>query len=65
MNCATGESLASTEAQASDKNNVLDALGKAASEIRNKLGESLITVKKLDIPLEDASYAFARGSPGL
>ena len=55
VNCATGESLASTEAQASDKNNVLDALGKAASEIRNKLGESLNTVKKLDIPLEDAA----------
>ncbi len=55
VNCASGESLASTEAQASDKNHVLDALGKAASEIRNKLGESLSTVQKFDTPLEQAT----------
>jgi eukaryotic-like serine/threonine-protein kinase len=55
VNCASGESLASTEAQASDKNHVLDALGKTASEIRNKLGESLNTVKKFDTPLEQAT----------
>jgi len=55
VNCVTGESLASTEAQASDKNHVLDALGKTASEIRNKLGESLSTVQKFDTPLEQAS----------
>jgi eukaryotic-like serine/threonine-protein kinase len=55
VNCASGESLASTEAQASDKNHVLDALGKTASEIRNKLGESLSTVQKFDAPLEQAT----------
>jgi eukaryotic-like serine/threonine-protein kinase len=55
VNCESGESLASTEAQASDKNHVLDALGKTASEIRNKLGESLSTVQKFDTPLEQAT----------
>ena len=55
VNCASGEMLASTEAQASDKNHVLDALGKTASEIRNKLGESLSTVQKFDTPLEQAT----------
>jgi len=55
VNCSNGESLASTEAQASDKSHVLDALGKTASEIRNKLGESLSTVQKLDTPLEQAT----------
>jgi serine/threonine protein kinase/tetratricopeptide (TPR) repeat protein len=55
VNCVSGESLASTEAQASDKNHVLDALGKAASEIRGKLGESLSTVRKFDTPLEQAT----------
>jgi DNA-binding winged helix-turn-helix (wHTH) protein/tetratricopeptide (TPR) repeat protein len=55
VNCASGESLASTEAQAPDKNHVLDALGKTASDIRNKLGESLSTVQKFDIPLEQAT----------
>jgi DNA-binding winged helix-turn-helix (wHTH) protein/tetratricopeptide (TPR) repeat protein len=55
VNCASGETLASTEAQASDKNHVLDALGKTASDIRNKLGESLSTVQKFDMPLEQAT----------
>jgi serine/threonine protein kinase/tetratricopeptide (TPR) repeat protein len=55
VNCASSESLASTEAQASDKNHVLDALGKTASEIRSKLGESLSTVQRFDTPLEQAS----------
>ena len=55
INCVSGASLASTEAQASDKNHVLDALGKTASEIRNKLGESLSTVQKYDTPLEEAT----------
>jgi len=55
VNCANGATLASTEAQASDKNHVLDALGKMASEMRNKLGESLSTVQKFDTPLEQAT----------
>ncbi len=55
VNCISGESLASTEAQAGDKNHVLDALGKTASDIRNKLGESLSTVQKFDTPLDQAT----------
>ena len=55
VNCTNGELLASAEAQASDKNHVLDALGKTAAEIRNKLGESLSTVQKFDTPLEQAT----------
>ncbi len=55
LNCANGESLASTEAQASDKNHVLDALGKVASDIRGKLGESLASVQKYDAPLESVT----------
>ncbi len=55
VNCSTGGTLASTQAEASDKNHVLDALGKTASEMRNKLGESLHTVQKFDTPLEEAT----------
>ena len=55
VNCTRGEMLASTEAQASDKSHVLDALGKTASDIRNKLGESLNTLQKFDAPLEQAT----------
>src|SRR5438445_3776688 len=57
VNCSNGESLASAEAEASDKNHVLDALGKVASEIRSKLGEPLATVQKYDAPAENVTTA--------
>ena len=55
VNCANGDLLVSTEAQANDKSHVLDALSKAASEMRTKLGESLSTVQKYNTPLEQAT----------
>jgi tetratricopeptide (TPR) repeat protein len=55
VNCLNGESVASAEAQAGDKNHVLETLGKMSSEIRKKLGESLSTVQKLDTPIEQAT----------
>lgn len=57
LNCANGESLASAQAQAKDKNHVLDALGRLASEIRSKLGESLASVRKYDASPEDVTTA--------
>lgn len=53
--CLNGELVASSQAYASDKNKVLAALGKASSEIRKKLGESLASVKKFDTPIEQAT----------
>lgn len=55
VNCASGASLASAEATASDENHVLESLGKVSVEIRNRLGESLGTVRKFDTPLEQAT----------
>ena len=55
VSCAGGESLASTKAEAADKNHVLDALNEAASSMRSKLGESLSTVQKFDTPVEQAT----------
>src|SRR5882672_11122483 len=55
VNCVNGDLLASTEAQANEKSRVLDALGKAASEMRRKLGESLSTLQKYNTPLEQAT----------
>lgn len=52
INCVTGESVASAQAQAKDKDHVADALGKTISEIRKKLGESLTTIQRFDTPLE-------------
>jgi len=55
VNCVNGDLLASTEAQTSNKSQVLDALSKAASEMRSKLGESLSTVQKYNTALEQAT----------
>src|SRR4029077_12988903 len=55
IDCSNGESLGSAQAQASDKNHVLDALGKVASEIRSQLGESLASVQKYDAPAENVT----------
>lgn len=53
--CSDGESIASTQTLASDKNHVLDALGRASSDIRKKLGESLASIQKFSTPLEQAT----------
>jgi eukaryotic-like serine/threonine-protein kinase len=55
VNCASGHLLASIQVQADDKSHVLDALGKAASEMRRKLGESLSTLQRYNTPLEQAT----------
>lgn len=54
-NCLNGELLASMQAQANDKSHVLDALSKAASELRSRLGESMSTVRKYNTALEQAT----------
>jgi DNA-binding winged helix-turn-helix (wHTH) protein/tetratricopeptide (TPR) repeat protein len=51
-NCANGDALGHAQAQASDKNHVLDALGSVAAAMRTKLGESLSSVQKYDAPPE-------------
>ena len=50
-----GDSLAREQVEAESKEQVLSALGKAASAIREKLGESLASVKKFDAPVEQAT----------
>ena len=55
VNCQTGEPLAQEQATAAAKEKVLETLGEAASKLRGELGESLATVQKLDVPLEQAT----------
>jgi eukaryotic-like serine/threonine-protein kinase len=55
VTCATGDPLVQRQVQAEGKEQVLDALGHAASEMREKLGESLSTVEKLATPIEQAT----------
>jgi len=51
VNCRRGDPLAEEQVTAASKEKVLDAVGEAASKLRVKLGESLVTIKKFDVPL--------------
>lgn len=52
VNCANGDVLAREQVTAASKEKVLDALGSAASKLRGELGESMVSVQKSDMPLE-------------
>ena len=55
MNAANGDSLAREQSQSGSKEDVLNALHKATSALRGKLGESLASVQKFDKPLSEAT----------
>jgi tetratricopeptide (TPR) repeat protein len=55
VNCRSGDTLAEEQVTAASKEKVLDTLGEAATKLRGELGESLATVQKLDVPLEQAT----------
>jgi len=55
MGCSTGGLLVIEQEQAAKKDDVLKALGKAASELRSKLGESLSFVQTFDVPIEEVT----------
>ena len=50
--CNTGDNLAKEQAEAPSKEGVLKALTIAATAIRTRLGESLASVQKFDVPVE-------------
>jgi len=52
IGCSSGDTLAEEQEQAAAKGDVLKALGTAASTLRGKLGESLATIQKFDVPVE-------------
>lgn len=53
--CASGDVLASEQVTASGKDQVVARVGQAASQIREKLGESLNSVREYDVPLAQAT----------
>jgi tetratricopeptide (TPR) repeat protein len=67
VGCSSGDTLAKEQVEAATKQDVLQALGKAASSLRSKLGESLATIQKFDVPVEattpslEALKAFSMG----
>jgi serine/threonine protein kinase/tetratricopeptide (TPR) repeat protein len=67
IGCSSGDTLAKEQEEAASKQEVLKALGSAASSLRSKLGESLATIQKFDVPVEattpslEALKAFSMG----
>ncbi len=55
INCATGDALAREQITADSKETVLPAVGRAASNLRSKLGESLTSVQKFNTPVTEAT----------
>jgi serine/threonine protein kinase/tetratricopeptide (TPR) repeat protein len=52
VGCSSGDTLAEEQEEAASKQEVLKALGKAVTSLRAKLGESLASVQKFDVPVE-------------
>ncbi len=67
VGCSSGDTLAQEQEEAASKQEVLKALGKAVTNLRAKLGESLATIQKFDVPVEattpslEALKAFSMG----
>jgi eukaryotic-like serine/threonine-protein kinase len=65
--CGSGDTLASEQEMAATKPEVLKALSKAAASLRGKIGESLASVQKFDVPFDvtttslEALKAFSMG----
>jgi tetratricopeptide (TPR) repeat protein/predicted Ser/Thr protein kinase len=55
VDCHSGDTLSSTQAEAENRDRVLKALGDAGNELREKLGESLASVAKFNKPLDQAT----------
>ncbi len=67
VNAATGDVLAREQVEVNSKEEVLSAMGGAVSRLRRKLGESLTSIQRYDVPLPqattpslDALQAYAR-----
>ena len=56
-NCATGDILADEQAQVARKEDVLGSLSQMASQVRQRLGESVVTIEKYSRPLQEATTA--------
>jgi DNA-binding winged helix-turn-helix (wHTH) protein/Tfp pilus assembly protein PilF len=67
VNCVSGDMLASDQVEADSREHVLKALYESATRMREKLGESLVSIRKYDAPEErtttslEALKAFSLG----
>ena len=67
VNAESGDVMAREQAEAASKEEVLTSLGAAVSRLRRKLGESMASIQRYDVPLPrattpslDALQAYAR-----
>jgi hypothetical protein len=58
VNGQTGDVLARVQTEAENKEGVLEALGRAATDLRQKLGESLRSIQKFDAPIMEATTSW-------
>ena len=57
INSQSGEAIAQQQTEAEGKEQVLKALGRASTSMREKLGESLASIRQFDAPIEQATTA--------
>src|SRR4030095_5303086 len=55
INAETGDVMAREQIEVANKEEVLTSLGRAASPLRERLGESLASIRKFDAPLPRAT----------
>src|ERR1041385_6901213 len=55
INAQTGDTIAIAQAEAEGKEEVISALGTAATKMREHLGESLASIQKYDAPIYEAT----------
>jgi eukaryotic-like serine/threonine-protein kinase len=55
INCQSGAPLAQEQVQAASKEDVLKALGGACTKLRGKLGESVNSIQKFNVPIFEAT----------
>lgn len=55
LNSQTGDALAREQVEAESKERVISKLGEAATKLREKLGESLASIRRFDTPLAQAT----------
>jgi eukaryotic-like serine/threonine-protein kinase len=56
-NCATGDILADEQAQVVRKEDVFGSLSQMATQVRQRLGESVVSIEKYSRPLQEATTA--------
>jgi tetratricopeptide (TPR) repeat protein len=55
VNCMTGEVLVQQQSEVARKEDILKSLRKQSSQLRRRLGESLASIQKFDLPLEQVT----------